>query len=269
MRKTGRQNVTVAMFFLVMITINALANVLPINGVTTGQISDALPNLFVPAPITFSIWGLIYLLLFGYVLYNFIIHEDDRENKQMELAKLARYFCISSILNVSWILCWHYGLILWSTVLMLFLLASLILARFSIEKMLLRGREKLLIRLPFSVYLAWISVAAIASVTASLVHVGWGGWGIAPEVWTSTTLILGLLVGGLTMLSLQDGAYGLVLIWAYGGILLKHLAPEGFAREYPGIIFTLSICLLALILLEVHLARKKAGSDFEKIAVRV
>lgn len=266
MLKTGRQNIVVAMFFLVMITINALANVLLINGVTMGQVSDALPNLFVPAPITFSIWGLIYLLLFGYVLYNFIIHEDDRENKQKELAQLARYFCVSCLLNISWILSWHYGLILWSTVLMLFLLVSLIMARFSIEKMPLRGREKLLIRLPFSVYLAWISVATIASVTASLVHVGWGGWGIVPELWTSTTLILGLLVGGLTMLSLRDGVYGLVLIWAYGGILLKHLSPGGFAREYPGIIFTLSVCLLALILLEIHLARKKAGSNLEKIA---
>ncbi len=92
MLKIGRHKVTVATFFLVMITINALANVLPINGMLTGQVSDALPNLFVPAPITFSIWGLSYLLLFGFVLYNFIIHENDRENKKTEIAQLGRYF---------------------------------------------------------------------------------------------------------------------------------------------------------------------------------
>jgi hypothetical protein len=261
MLKTGKQNTTVAIFFLAMVIINALANVLPINGVTTRQISDNLPNLFVPAPITFSIWGLIYLLLFGYVLYSFAIHEDDREKKQKELAQLASYFCVSCLLNASWIIAWHYGYFLWSTVLMVFLLISLILARFSIEKMPLRGRERLLIRLPFTVYLAWISVATIASVTTSLVHAGWGGWGIAPEVWTSTILILGVLIGGLTMLSLHGGAYGLVLIWAYGGILLKHFSPVGFAREYPGIIFTISVSLLALILLEIYLVRRKTGFE--------
>ena len=261
MQKTGRQNVAVTVFFLVMVLINALANVLPINGVTTGQVADSLPNLFVPAPVTFSIWGLIYLLLLGYVLYNFIIHEDDRENKVRGMGQLAKYFCLSSLLNVCWMLAWHYGQILLSTVLMLLLLVSLLLARLQIRGMQLRGREKLLLRLPFSVYLAWICVASIANVTASLVHLSWGGFGIGPEIWTSTVLILGILVGGLTMLRLKDGAYGLVLIWAYAGILVKHLSDDGFASAYPGVIFTLGVCLAALVLLEIYLARGKTGRN--------
>ena len=57
--------------FLAMVTVNALANILPINGVGTGEVSDFYANLFAPAGITFSIWGVIYLLLALFVLYSF------------------------------------------------------------------------------------------------------------------------------------------------------------------------------------------------------
>ncbi|HNX79137.1 MAG TPA: hypothetical protein PKJ24_04610 [Prolixibacteraceae bacterium] len=51
------------LFFAGMVVMNYLANALPLNGKNTGELSDAFPNLFVPAGITFSIWGVIYLLL--------------------------------------------------------------------------------------------------------------------------------------------------------------------------------------------------------------
>ena len=61
-------------FFALILTlvINGLANVIPLNGKTTGEISDSYPNLFVPAGITFSIWGIIYLMLILFVLYQVV-----------------------------------------------------------------------------------------------------------------------------------------------------------------------------------------------------
>ncbi len=58
--------------YLVMVAANGLANALPINDITTGKVSALYPNLFVPAGITFAIWGLIYLLLGGMVIYHFL-----------------------------------------------------------------------------------------------------------------------------------------------------------------------------------------------------
>ena len=58
--------------FLATVVINALASILPINGITTGELSDLYPNLFVPAGLTFAIWGLIYVLLGIFVIYPLI-----------------------------------------------------------------------------------------------------------------------------------------------------------------------------------------------------
>jgi len=55
--------------FLAVIAANAAANALPINGYNTGQLSDFYPNYFVPAGYAFSIWGVIYLLALGFVIY--------------------------------------------------------------------------------------------------------------------------------------------------------------------------------------------------------
>ncbi|HPF93546.1 MAG TPA: hypothetical protein PLV65_06405, partial [Tenuifilaceae bacterium] len=57
--------------FAVMIVLNYLANALPLNGKTTGELSAEYPNLFVPAGLTFSIWGIIYLMLFIFIVVQF------------------------------------------------------------------------------------------------------------------------------------------------------------------------------------------------------
>lgn len=257
MARNRRRNITLSAFYLIMVGVNALANILPINGLNTGQVSAELPNLFVPDAITFSIWGLIYFLLFGYVVYNFIIRDEDRIDKQNALSWLARYFCISSLLNACWILCWHNRLFLLSTIVMFLLLLSLILARLIIERMTLRGKEELFIRLPFSLYLAWISIATIANVTTLLVYYNWNGFGLSPTTWTIVMLLAGLLIGGAVMLRFRDGAYGLVLIWAYAGIFRKHFSVEGYAGAYPSIIICVSFCLLAILVLEIYLIKKR------------
>ena len=64
----GPVKALVAITYLTMIVTNYLANALPLNGRSTGDISDAYPSLFTPAGITFSIWGVIYLLLGAHVL---------------------------------------------------------------------------------------------------------------------------------------------------------------------------------------------------------
>jgi hypothetical protein len=230
--------------FIAMVVVNFLANSLPINNRSTGTISDAYPNLFAPAGLTFSIWGLIYLLLAGYVLYQFMPFKEKRsQKKELLLKKINILFIATSIANISWIFAWHYDIIGLSVVIMAVLLILLIKIADIIRVEKMTTLEKIFISTPFSIYFGWITVAAIANITIFLVSIGWNGFGIADFIWTSIILLIGSLIGILRMHKDKNIAYGLVLIWAYLGILFKHLSSNGFSGQYPSIIATVIICL--------------------------
>lgn len=240
--------------YLLMIAVNALANILPINGLQTGEVSDLYPNLFAPAPVTFAIWGLIYLLLLGFTLYQAGLFQQylNREKKEL-LRKIQILFSVSSLANAAWIFSWHYLLIPLSTVLIATLLVCLILINLTTRGQRFTLGEKLLIRLPFSVYFGWITVATIANTTTMLVFWNWKGFGIPEPTWTVIILLVGLLIGVVTTLRQKDLAYLLVLIWAYAGIYIKHTSPGGFAGQYESIINTVMVCLGVFVLLAVYM----------------
>ena len=246
--------------YIGMVTVNALANILPINGITTGQVSDSYPNLFTPAGFTFSIWGLIYLLLAGYTLYQLGLFRGpkDADSKDM-LRKTGILFSLSSIANTAWIFAWHYRMIPLSMVLMAVILVCLIVIRETLGREILTPRERLFIGLPFSVYFGWITVATIANATVLLVSLGWDGFGIAEPVWAVIVLIAGMLIGIVTMIRYRDVAYGLVLIWAYLGIYIKHVSAKGFAGQYPVVMIAAALCILVFALTAAYilLNRKK------------
>ena len=114
-------------------------------------------------------------------------------------------------------------------------------------------REKIFIRLPFSVYFGWITVATIANATTLLVSLGWDGFGISEPTWTVIIIAVGLAIGIATMLRNRDIAYGLVIIWAYVGILIKHISASGFAGQYPVVITTVIVCIGIFLIGEVYI----------------
>lgn len=255
--------ITVAVTYLIMIAVNAMANILPINGIDTGAVSDSYPNLFAPAGLTFSIWGVIYLLLMGYTLYQFGLFQGDKSKVKTELLrKIGIVFSVSSVVNAAWIFSWHYGMIGLSVILMLVILLSLIYINLLTHQEKLDQKEKLFIRLPFSVYFGWITVATIANITTLLVDIGWNGFGISESLWTILIIIIGLVIGAVTMIRNHDVAYGLVIVWAYAGILIKHMSQDGFAGQYSGIITTVIACivLMGVAIGYVLFAKKQAPS---------
>jgi hypothetical protein len=235
---------TSSIAYIAMIAVNFLANGLPINNRSTGEISDAYPNLFAPAGLTFSIWGIIYLLLGGYVVYQFVKKNQKAEDL---LAKINPLFIATSLVNISWIFAWHYDYIGLSVALMSALLFLLIKIADILRLEQFALREKVFIWTPFSVYFGWITVAAIANITVFLVSIGWNGFGIADYVWTSSILLVGALIGILRMRKDKNIAYGMVLVWAYLGILLKHVSDAGFGGQYPSVIVTAIACLTLFI----------------------
>ncbi|MDD4352037.1 MAG: tryptophan-rich sensory protein [Candidatus Gracilibacteria bacterium] len=227
--------------YIAMVGVNYLANALPIGGVTTGEASDSYANLFTPAGITFSIWGLIYLLLFGYTIYQFF-NKDTKRNKLF--ASINIYFLITSLANISWIFAWHYGIIWLSVLIMLVLLIFLIKIADIINKDKYSPLDNLLIRAPFSFYFGWITVATIANISVFLVSINWNGFGISNVIWTIVVLLVGAAIGIARTLKDQNIFYGLVLVWAYAGIWLKHSSENGFAGEYPNIIAVVIGCIV-------------------------
>ena len=215
--------------FVAMIVMNYLANALPLNNKTTGQLSDSFPNLFVPAGITFSIWGIIYLLLAGYCIVQFT------GSNQKTIANIGWLFGISCVLNALWIVCWHYGKLPFSLIVMLGMLVSLIYIN-----ILIRDLQLGIIKASFGIYLGWICIATIANVTALLVYYDWKGFGISEEIWTIIMISAGALIVSLTLFRLNNPFIGLSAIWAFIGIAIKR------QDDYHSIFIT-AIIALALI----------------------
>lgn len=213
--------------FIITITFNTLANALPINGMTTGELSAAYPNLFVPAGITFSIWGLIYLWLLVFVVYqNVKAFSKKSTEADLGFMKQLNYgFFLSCLANGTWIIAWHYQYVLLSLGIMLLLLGSLLYIYQSLQIGIRKvsRAEKLMVHAPFSIYLGWITVATIANATAFLVHINWDGFGILPEIWTTIMLAIGAIIGLNVVGKRKDPAYGLVIVWAYIGIVVKRI----------------------------------------------
>ena len=230
--------------YIFMIVVNFLANILPINNRGTGEISDAYLNLFAPAGPAFSIWGLIYIMLGLYVVYQFM--EKDQKKEDL-LKKINLLFIITSFANISWIFAWHYDYIGLSVIIMAVLLFLLIKIADIIQLEQLTTKEKIFVSIPFSIYFGWITVASIANITVFLISIGWNGFGIEEFVWTSIILLVGALIGILRMQKDKNIAYGLVIIWAYSWILFKHLSFSGFDGQYPSVIVTAIICLVMVI----------------------
>ena len=253
-KRTALVKVIVVVTFLTMLIVNVMANILPINEVTTGQVSDSFPNLFAPAGLTFSIWGLIYLLLAGYTLYHIGLFRDDSKNIKTELFNMIGIlFSVSSIANAAWVFSWHYYKIPLSMLLIVVILVCLILINKLTTKKRFSAKEYFFIRLPFSVYFGWITIATIANATVLLVSTGWGGFGLSEVTWTVVILAVGLIIATLTMIKNKDVAYGFVIIWAYAGILLRHVSSEGFGTQYPAVIATVVISIILLLFVKSYI----------------
>jgi hypothetical protein len=219
MNKNLFRQIAVIIAVVVTITINALADILPINGLGTGQISDSFKVFFVPAGYVFSIWGIIYLGLITYAIYQAL--RSQRDNPR--LRSITGWFLLSSVANCAWIFLWHYELFVWTLLAMFILLISLVMIyiRLGIGQGSVSNAEKWLVRIPFSIYLGWITVAIIANVTSVLDYVHWGGWGIAPQAWTAIMLGVAVVLMGVMTFTRRDIPYLLVLIWAFVGIAIK------------------------------------------------
>lgn len=234
--------------FILVIAVNALANILPINGYNTGQISGFYPNYFVPAGFTFSIWGIIYLLLLNYSISftYFTVRKNAFPEIKKYLDAITPYYWVTCILNASWILAWHYLQAGLSVLIMLAFLYCLIKI-FILMQESVTGIKPLylfLLKTPFSVYIGWISVATIANITALLVSFNWNGFGIDPIYWTLVMISIAIVLSAYFIIQYKNIAYPLVVIWALWGIK----AAQGPKSELINQLTVIGILLIAALI---------------------
>lgn len=213
-----RQFVTVVVF-VITIVVNGAANVLPINGQQTREISDRFDVFVVPAGYVFSIWGVIYVALLAFTVYQALPSKAEHP----VLRSLGLLPALTGVLNTAWLLLFHYEVFVLTVPVMVALLVTLIVihGRLWAMRERLEGVERWVVALPFSIYLGWITVATIANVAQTLSALGFDGFGIQPELIASVVLLLGLAIALTFVWRFADWAYGLVIVWAYAGIVVK------------------------------------------------
>jgi benzodiazapine receptor len=220
MRRGTTTRILNAVALLATVAVNGLANALPLNDLTTGEISDRFEVYFVPAGYVFSIWGVIYLALIGFVVFQSLPAQRDNPR----LARIGLWFVLSCAANTAWLFLWHYLRFPLTLLAMALLLVSLIAIylRLDIGRRAVPTAERWLVDVPFSLYLGWITVATIANATSLLYSVGWSGWGIGPQVWAVVMLVAAAGIASVVSLTRGDVVYLLVILWALAGIAVKH-----------------------------------------------
>jgi disulfide bond formation protein DsbB len=242
----------IAISFIGTVVVNALANTVPIGGKETGELSDLYPNLFVPAGLTFSIWGLIYILLGAFTVFQ-MRDIFSRKKKNMPFLRVSGpLFILASAANIGWIFAWHYQKVLLSLLIMLVLLGSLlaIYVRLNIGRGKISRAEKAFVHVPFSVYIGWISVATVANITAFLVHVGWNRFGLSEVFWTVLVVVVVAVITLLMLSFRNDIGYGLVILWAFAGIMIKRFTVDTITIQpvFITLIVTMTLIFLGVLM---------------------
>jgi len=225
MRNSGsRRSLAIATVIAIIATllVNTLSNLFPPGGQNVGEIANTLLSgvLITPANYAFIIWGLIYIGLIAYGIYQ-LQPTQQRDPNFWRINKLLIVACVAQIV---WIFCFTLKLFALSIIPMLVILLSLlnIYRNLGIGEKRSSWQQRWLVQIPFSVYTAWISVATIVNIASALYIAGWDGWGLSDAMWTAIMLFVGGLVAGIIALMLKDVPFVLVFAWAYGAIALRH-----------------------------------------------
>ncbi len=244
--KNALRQFSVVVVLLATIVINILANALPINGMDTGAISDSFHVYFVPAGYVFAIWGVIYIGLIAYAVYQAL--PSQRDNPRLQAT--GWWVVLGGLANSAWIFLWHYLQFVGTLVAMLILLVTLIavFVRLGINKFKVSRGETWAVRLPFSIYLGWITVATIANISDVLDYLKWNRFGISDATWMVIVLAAVVVISGLMSFLRKDIAYALVILWALAGIAARFPA-EGLVTVAVWVTFGLVAVTLAASLL--------------------
>jgi hypothetical protein len=233
------------------IAVNGYSNVNPPGGMNVGEMSNTIfaDVLLTPASWAFTIWGLIYIGLIAFGLYQLLPAQWGNR----KLAPHSYFLVLASLAQCLWIylfLSQQFVLALIAMVEILLLLLALYLRintrTWSLPRPPLIPRaERWLIHRPISLYFGWISIATVLNVALTLFSRGWGGWGLSPVFWTVVMMGVAAELGLLMLLRRQDGTFAMVVIWALVWIAVGNFAQPIIAIAGLGLAAALAVMVFA------------------------
>ena len=236
---------------LIVLGVNAAANILPINGYETGELSDLNPTGFTPAGYVFSIWNIIYVGLIAYG-FSFIYASTAVRERGDSIRQL---FLINAAANAAWIFAWHYRLVELSLVFMLVILVTL---WFMHAKLRSQGRptfkQAIVVDAPFSLYFGWISTATLANLGAVFYSQQFYPFALTMDQWALVTVITAIALYVWMGVITRDIIYCCVFIWASIGIYYQ---PVGISAPVRLAALTGTFLLLLTV---IWIAYKKFAS---------
>ncbi len=224
------------------VAVNALANVLPIAGVKTEDISQKYQHLFSPADYAFAIWGVIYALLAGFVWY------QAMKKHQGIAQRCGPWFIVNCIANALWMILWHYEWLGLSVACMAVIVFSLVMLNIRLEKVKNTWQEKIFIQAGLGLYLGWVCVAMAANAASFLVQTGFSGFGITPEIWTIAVAVMLSLLSAAVLDRFENPFFGAAVLWGLAGVMAQHLI--GYHMRYG---WALAACALAMVILLIKM----------------
>jgi len=211
-------------FALVLtIALNYFSSAGLLNGNTMKTISDRYFNYFTPAGFAFSIWGIIYLGLLGFVCYTGF-NLKKYPGRYAILSKIGWWFSLSCLANSLWVVVWlndYIGLsVLVMGSLLFCLIKIMINTRMELDAHPLK--DYLFIYWPFALYSGWISVAWIANISAYLTKIHWQGWGISNINWAIIMICIAGLLNIIMVYTRNLREFAAVGIWALFAISVSN-----------------------------------------------
>lgn len=231
------------LFLVATLAVNALGAFGYINGLTQKEISDSYVTLITPSPGTFSIWSIIYTLLIVSTIVMAIKKDDPYYRRAID--EISVLFWITCILNIGWIISFSFVQLELSVLFILGLVITLALLCLRLLK--IHEGKRWLLPLAFGLYNGWLMIATVVNIAATLVKLGWNGFGIAAETWAVIILLVAIVLVLVVMLRIRNAALPLPVAWAYFGIYQFLASPDGFNGEYGLLQTTALIGMIVLL----------------------
>jgi hypothetical protein len=238
------RQITTLAAILGSIAINTFSNKFPPNGVNIGTLSNTLFNdvQILPANYAFAIWGLIYIGLIAFGIYQL----QPAQRRSPRLRRCGYLLVLACLAQCAWIYLFLARLFPLSTIAMLGILVPLMVMyqRLGIGQQHVSRQMLWLVDIPISIYLGWISVATIVNVAIALYSLNWNGWGIASPVWTVMVMVVSATIALLMLIQRRDRAYALVIVWALIAIAIRQANTPLIVGA--GVVLAIALTLLGL-----------------------
>lgn len=263
------------LFYLAMVIVNVVAATRTLNGVSTAEAAYKYPQLFLPAPWTFGIWSVIYLLLLLFTIYqstairrvgDHVLESElsdeetlpHRNTDRVALDRPGRWvnrldilFMLSCVFNIAWLFAWHFLDYVLSVgiVFLQFLCLAIIYLRIDSMPATMKKQDRWFVGIPFSVYLAWTTVAGISNTATMLRSLGWNGIGLSQEVWAIVCAVIVVALTSIFWFRFRDTAFVLTAAWGLAGIATNQYRNPELPSSAVATAATLACACVCLFLL--------------------